>query len=120
MKARRPTVRPRSGQALLLDTAEALGGALYVLEGSLLGASVLCASTDSLLGKGGAGGNGYWKWCREAASRRWAMTCRMIEELATSDPARGRMIDGARAAFRSFAEWLDAFDHAFPHRREPC
>ena len=106
---------PSTGQSLParkldMDSVESLAGALYVFEGSLLGASMMCSSTDTLLAAAGSGGNAYWKWCREAGSKRWAMTCQMIERLATTDQAKGRMVDAARTAFQSFAEWLDLWD----------
>lgn len=114
--ARLPAMRD-----LRVDSIEALGGALYVFEGSLLGASVLCASTDELMERTGSRGNAYWRWCRQAASKRWAMTCRLIEELATTDQAKDRMVGGAKTAFRSFAAWLDDWEDA-PLRRnsDPC
>jgi heme oxygenase len=110
-----------AGRHLRLDSIEALGGALYVFEGSLLGASVLCASTDALMERTGSRGNAYWKWCREAAPKRWAMTCRLIEGLATTDHAKGPMIGGAKMAFRSFATWLDNWNDALLQgSRNPC
>lgn len=112
VNARASSNRPPAGGTLRLDSIEALGGALYVFEGSLLGGSVLCASTDELMEKTGSTGNAYWRWCREAASRRWAMTCRLIEDLATTDQAKVPMIGGAKMAFRSFATWLDDWDDA--------
>ena len=119
-------VPPWTGQSLPVqkldvDSIESLGGALYVFEGSLLGASMMCASTDSLLQRIGTGGNAYWKWCREAGSKRWAMTCQLIERLATTDQAKARMVDAAQTAFRSFAQWLDHWDDgAFQRSRKQC
>lgn len=112
VSARASSNRPPAGHDLRLDSIEALGGALYVIEGSLLGASILCASTDELMERTGSRGNAYWRWCREAAPKRWATTCRMIEGLAATDQAKGPMIDGAKMAFRSFATRLDRWDDA--------
>lgn len=102
--------KPPAERKIHMDAVEALAGALYVFEGSLLGASMMCASTDALLERTGSKGNAYWKWCREAGSRRWAMTCQLIEKLATTDQAKGRMVDGAQSAFRSFSDWLNHWD----------
>lgn len=121
VKTRASSGRPPAGRHLRLDSIEALGGALYVFEGSLLGASALCASTEELMERSGSRGNAYWRWCREAASKRWAMTCRMIEGLATAEQAKGPMIGGAKMAFRSFATWLDDWDDSpLPGNRDQC
>lgn len=92
--------------ALPLDTSWSLAGALYVIEGSVLGGSMLCMATTKILG-GNAEGNGYWQWCRREGAARWAMTCRLLDALATSEHARDGMIAGARASFGLFALHLD-------------
>jgi len=91
-------------------SAAALGGMLYVFEGSLLGGAVLCAATEKILAQNGIGGNGYWRWCVSAAQPRWAMTCRLIEELAVTDGAREEMVTAARNSFQRFAAWFDQWD----------
>ena len=116
-----PAIPVLHARNLSVDTAEGLCGSLYVFEGSLLGASMMCASTDALLDGVGAGGNAYWQWCREAGAKRWAMTCQLIEALATTDQAKDRMVHAARTAFRSFAHWLDAWNDGLFHRsRAQC
>jgi heme oxygenase len=90
-----------------IRSAGTLVGVLYVLEGSMLGGSVLCRAVESLLVKTGAKGSGYWRWCRDAGAARWAMTCDVVERTAASDAARNDMIAGAQAAFHTFDRWLD-------------
>lgn len=92
--------------ALPLGTPWSLAGALYVIEGSVLGGSMLCVATTKILG-GKTAGNGYWQWCRREGAARWAMTCRLLDALATSAAARDGMVAGARAAFDLFAQHLD-------------
>lgn len=104
---RRP--RPSNGRAPV-GSAAALAGMLYVFEGSLLGGAVLCAATEKLLAPTGSGGNAYWQWCRTAARPRWAMTCRLIEEIAASDGAEDDMVAAARNSFHQFAAWFDCWD----------
>jgi heme oxygenase len=95
---------------LHLDSVQDLGGTLYVFEGSLLGGATMCQASETLLTREGYAGNGYWRWCREAGGQRWAMTCQMLDRLATTEEAKHRMIEAARAAFRSFAERLENWD----------
>ena len=93
-----------------IHSAGMLGGVLYVIEGSMLGGAVLCRMAETLLFRTGIAGDAYWRWCREAGKTRWAMTCRMIEDLSACETARAEMIEGARTSFAIFSEWLDAWD----------
>ena len=88
-----------------IDSAQALAGVLYVVEGSVLGGAMLHRSTLALLGSR-KGGNGYWSWCAAEGGARWAMTCRLLSLLDTGPAARSAMIEQARSAFR-------LIDHAF-------
>jgi heme oxygenase len=87
-------------------TASALCGALYVVEGSLLGGAMLQRSTQALLADHGGRGDGYWRWCRDAGGPRWSATCALIEANAASPPARDEMVDAARRTFRLFSHWF--------------
>jgi heme oxygenase len=103
---------PRTDKSAALPpigSAGTLGGVLYVIEGSMLGGTVLCRAVEALLSQKGAEGCGYWRWCRDASAARWAMTCAMIERLAATETARAEMIAGAQAAFATFAGWLDSW-----------
>ncbi len=104
-----PMARP-SADLFPVGSAASLGGMLYVFEGSMLGGAMLCRATEAVLG--GASGNAYWRWCRDAGPARWAMTCSLLENLAGLETARADMVAGAQAGFRSFADWLAAWhDH---------
>lgn len=99
--------RPSEPQGLPPITSGGdLGGMLYVLEGSMLGGGMLCRAVEGVLGQDGAAGDGYWQWCREAGGRRWAMTCDLIEDLATTEGARADMISSAKGGFDAFARWI--------------
>lgn len=105
-------IRPVPNAALRepVRSAAALGGMLYVFEGSLLGGAVLCAATEKLLAPNAIGGNSYWRWCVAAAQPRWAMTCGLIDELAVTAGAREEMVTAARHSFHRFATWFDRWD----------
>ncbi|MBZ8132703.1 biliverdin-producing heme oxygenase [Afifella sp. IM 167] len=98
---------PRAGMAMPAVASQAeLAGLLYVSEGSMLGGSMLCAATETMLAEAGASGNAYWRWCREAGAPRWRATCGIVEALSSEEAARAAMIASARAAFRRFAAFL--------------
>ncbi|MCX7304241.1 MAG: biliverdin-producing heme oxygenase [Hyphomicrobiales bacterium] len=97
---------PLNGSLQQIGSAAALGGMLYVLEGSLLGGALLCRAAETLLTRTGAKGNGYWQWCRDVGAKRWAATCAVLEALATTDDNRQELIDGAKVAFKAFASWM--------------
>ncbi len=89
-----------------IGSAATLGGILYVLEGSMLGGAVLCRAAENLLGMDGGLGIGYWQWCRAAGGKRWAMTCDLLENLATDSGTEEEMLKGAGTAFATFAAWV--------------
>jgi heme oxygenase len=97
---------PEPAPLAYFDSAGTLAGVLYVLEGSVLGGSVLCRAAETLLAHTGVSGLAYWQWCREAGGARWAMTCAMLEGLASSESERRDMIAGAHAGFAGFEAWF--------------
>jgi heme oxygenase len=105
--------------ALPLGTSWSLAGALYVIEGSVLGGSMLCMATTKIL-DGKTVGSGYWQWCRREGAARWAMTCQLLDDLATSTQARDGMVTGARAAFDLFAQHLDPLRMRPARTVPPC
>jgi heme oxygenase len=64
-----------------LDNASALAGALYVVEGSILGGSGLDRCARKVLQSDDLAGRRYWQWCRDNASMRWKATQQMINEV---------------------------------------
>ncbi len=93
-----------------IDCAAALGGIIYVFEGSMLGGSVMCDATETLLADAGSRGNDYWRWCRDVGPQRWPAACRLLDELADTDEAQEAMVGSARAVFHRMAEWLMRWD----------
>lgn len=92
-----------------IDSIGRLAGFLYVLEGSMLGGAVLHRAVEALLASRQMADHGYWSWCRDAGPTRWKMTCQMLDRVAAAELAQAQMIDGAKAAFMTFAEWLDCW-----------
>ncbi|MGF7162948.1 heme oxygenase [Rhodoligotrophos appendicifer] len=86
-----------------LPTAASLAGMLYVVEGSLLGGAVLHRATEALPNQVHSGGNSYWRWCGEVGGKRWAMTCRLLEHLASDPERRSEMIGSAVSGFQLFS-----------------
>jgi heme oxygenase len=83
-----------------------LCGALYVVEGSVLGGAMLQRATGALLSSSGGGGDGYWRWCRDAGGTRWGATCGLIEMSAGTSRSRDEMVATARDTFNLFSGWL--------------
>lgn len=82
-----------------------LCGALYVVEGSVLGGAMLQRAASALLADR-EGGDAYWRWCRDFGGPRWAATCDLIEANAATGRSRDEMVLAARETFDLFAEWL--------------
>jgi heme oxygenase (biliverdin-IX-beta and delta-forming) len=101
------------------ESIESLAGALYVIEGSLLGGSTMCGAVDKLLAKVGLGPNAYWNWCRSEGPGRWAMTCQLLERVADNDDARRSIVGAARMTFRSFSQGLGTANPVRVHDK-PC
>ncbi len=89
-----------------IGSLETLAGALYVIEGSVLGGAMMCRATEAVAREAGLAGNGYWEWCRDAGAQRWAMTCRLLEAVAASGASTDAMIDAARTTFRAIEDRL--------------
>ncbi len=89
-----------------IGTLETLAGALYVIEGSVLGGAVMCRAAEAVTREAGLAGTGYWAWCRDAGAGRWAMTCRLLEAVSASGASTEAMIEAARATFRAISDRL--------------
>lgn len=102
-----------------------LCGALYVVEGSVLGGAMLQRATEALLSSSGGGGDGYWRWCRDAGAPRWGATCDLIETNAETSRSRDEMVSTARDTFQLFSGWLGKWRDEPAHestgrRLAPC
>jgi heme oxygenase len=102
-----PQPGARSGRQLPLDTAGALAGALYVVEGSILGGSGLDRCARSVLQSHGSAGRSYWQWCRNNARHRWLATRQIVDQVWLSQGSGDLMAD---SAMRVFADLLERFE----------
>jgi heme oxygenase len=88
-----------SGSLPPLDNASALAGAVYVVEGSILGGSGLDRCARKVLQSDDPVGRHYWQWCRENASIRWKATQKMVNEIWLTHGEGELMIASANAVF---------------------
>lgn len=94
-----------------IETPAALAGALYVIEGSLLGGATLDDAARRLLPASHAAdtqGRSYWAWCRQVASERWQSTTSFIERLAHTPNMAHAAIAAAHATFTSMHLCLES------------
>jgi len=101
----------------LPDTEAALG-ALYVIEGSGLGARVIARHLADTLGVApGVGASFYGGQSAEAARQRWRRLCALLE---TPAAAAGELVGGALAAFEALEASLRQIDGAARALRPPA
>lgn len=101
---------PQCDQLADIVTPASLGGVLYVIEGSTLGAAQIDRAAQKLLGKNALNGRRFWAWCRAQNKERWALTNTYLEHLQDTNAPREAIIDGARDTFEALADWLAPLD----------
>lgn len=96
-----------------LVMSETLGGVLYVVEGSTLGAASIDRAAQKLLGRNDSSGRRFWAWSRAGNAQRWARTNRYLDHLhATGTPMAG-FERGANGTFEALSDWLRPIDRPF-------
>ena len=80
-----------------LDTPAARAGAAYVLDGALLGGSVLDRASRNMDWIGG-----YWRWCRSDGGRIWQRTLAFLGTIP--EPQHAAALTAARETFGAFRE----------------
>lgn len=92
--------------AILLASEQRLLGALYVIEGSMLGGSVLAKQFRKRFGLSPEAGlmffSGYGSQIRE----KWLATLGLLAQFDHDPAARRETVEGARSMFRLFKEHL--------------
>ena len=96
----------RCEQAAQLVSAASLGGVLYVIEGAMLGGATIDRAVQPLLSAEGAGGRGYWAWCRSENGHRWRMALEFLERLCADGTSLDDLCLGAESTFLALSEWL--------------
>ena len=93
-----------------IPTLAAFAGALYVVEGSSLGGSVLERAASRSLP---AEACSYWRWCRENCGDRWRMTERLLVELDATE-TRHEATRTAQSTFETMLDWFESTPTAPP------
>lgn len=94
------------------DEAARLAGALYVVEGSLLGGATLDGGAQRVLGTQDEAGRGYWAWCRREVGRRCPAMLALLDEVLDTPRALDAAQTTARATFAALHDWLAPTAHA--------
>lgn len=82
-----------------LDNVSAVTGALYVVEGSILGGSGLDRCARKVLQSDDPAGRSYWQWCRNNASLRWKATQKIVNDVWLAHGEGDLMIESANTVF---------------------
>lgn len=92
-----------------VDSAARLAGALYVIEGSLLGGATLHRAARRLLAREDlADGSGrlYWAWCEDVGAARWLNTLALIDGWVDTPARLTDASTAARITFERLHGWL--------------
>jgi heme oxygenase len=107
--ASRPLAEPPRG----LPEPDAALGALYVIEGSGLGARVIGRHLGPTLGVGpGTGGSFYCGATAAGARARWQRLQAVLDMPAPHGAADDRLVAGANATFACLERWMRRIDAA--------
>ena len=110
MIKRAPTCRALAS----IVTPQSLGGVLYVIEGSTLGASPIDRAAQRLLDADTPHGRRFWAWNRAQNKQRWHLTNQYLDHLHQSDAPTQPLADGARKTFEALGDWLAPLDVPAP------
>lgn len=91
-------------------TPATLGGVLYVIEGSTLGATGIDRAAQKILDHEALTGRRFWAWSRSQSKHRWAMTNAYLEHLNAGAAQADHLAKGARDTFNALAAWLAPLD----------
>lgn len=83
-----------------------LGGILYVIEGSTLGATHIDRAAQKLLKSDTTQGRSFWAWSRANNKQRWAMTLRYLDHLDETGVPKDAVVKSANETFQALADWL--------------
>ena len=98
-------------------TPHTLGGVLYVIEGSTLGASPIDRAAARLLGQDTAKGRSFWAWSRAQNKQRWQLANQYLEDLNRAGLPMQSLADGARQTFEALGDWLAPLDLSIAESR---
>lgn len=87
-------------------TPASLGGVLYVIEGSTLGAAQIDRAAQRILGTDTSQGRRFWAWSRANNKVRWTAINAHLEHLESTGQAIDPILKGASDTFQALAAWL--------------
>ena len=103
---RRPSDAPPSSVPALLDFAHALG-ALYVIEGSTLGAQFILPRLAEVLGQKIAGADAFFRGYGEHTRTNWTQFRSLLDQYGEIHPANSSsVIEGANLTFQAIGNWM--------------
>jgi len=97
---------PRCDGLSKIVSPKTLGGVLYVIEGSTLGATQIDRAAQKLLDHDTTRGRQFWAWCRANNKQRWFMTLQYLDHLEAQHVPTFAVVDGATQTFQALADWL--------------
>ena len=99
---RRPVRDPAPALPKLSDAA-AVAGALYVVDGALLGGATLAGAVRRL---DWPAPSGFWGWCQAEGPPIWRRTLKLIERADRGPASRAAALAAAAGTFAAFDRWM--------------
>lgn len=99
-------------------TPHTLGGVIYVIEGSTLGAKPIDRAAQRLLDPQHTKGRIFWAWCRAQNTSRWHLAMQYLDHLSRSQAPEAPLATGAREVFEALGDWLAPLDTSPPALQE--
>lgn len=87
-------------------TPASIGGVLYVIEGSTLGAAQIDRAAQKILDTDITRGRSFWAWSRAHNKARWAAINAYLDHLENTGHSKSAIIQGAEDTFQALATWL--------------
>jgi heme oxygenase len=96
--------RPGPAAPTAFGCPASYAGALYVVDGALLGGAVLCRAAGRLDWPAPAG---FWRWAEAEGPALWRRTLALIERVDAGEASRNSAAAAASATFAAFARWME-------------
>lgn len=93
-------------------TPASLGGVLYVIEGSTLGAALIDRAAQKILCTQTTRGRSFWAWNRAHNREQWRAINIYLDHLDTIGHPKDALIQGAIDTFQVLATWLEPLEKA--------
>jgi heme oxygenase (biliverdin-IX-beta and delta-forming) len=98
------TERPGPAAPAAFGCAASYAGALYVVDGALLGGAVLGRAAGRLDWRAPSG---FWRWAETEGPGLWRRTLVLIERVDAGEASRGSAVAAAMATFAAFGQWME-------------